>query len=196
MYNQVSEYGCWQYTTRVNTFECIGNVSGITDQQVPVIKPKEDLYDYSCEKAKLKCLAKNARIRYVRVSDTTGKYDTSLPLTNLTQNLLNPIFFVGLKSSNLTQNVDGTLEYQHVCNTENTMSDKLGGFYPKPRAKCSKNDQKKGKKNRRVDKKAPKISCDTNTTTITAYKDQYVFWFTQLSFGIYILWFQVWYLSS
>ena len=36
----------------------------------------------------------------------------------------------------------------------------------------SKNSQKK---NRRVNKYSPKISCDTNTTTITAYKDQYAF---------------------
>ena len=175
MYNQVNENGCWQYTTNVNTFECIGNVSGT--EKTPVIKAKEDLYDYSCDgKMKLSCFAKNARIRYVRF-DTTGKYDKSLPLTNLTQNLLNPIFFVGIKSSNLTQKEDGSLEYNQVCNNgeKNTFSDKLGGYYPKPRSKCIRNDKNSQKKNRRVDKYSPKISCDTNTTTITAYKDQYVF---------------------
>lgn len=175
MYNQVSENGCWQYTTNVNTFECIGNVSGT--EKTPVIKAKEVLYDYSCGgKMKLSCFAKNARIRYVRF-DTTGKYDKSLPLTNLTQNLLNPIFFVGIKSSNLTKKEGGILEYNQVCNDDekNTFSDKLAGYFPKPRAKCIRNDKKSQKKNRREEKYSPKISCDTNTTTITAYKDQYVF---------------------
>ena len=63
---------------------------------------------------KITCLSSNARIRYIR-KNTAGKYDTSLPLTNLTQNVdKGAILFVELDSKDIMEKSDGTSEYRGV----------------------------------------------------------------------------------
>ena len=109
---QSSDYGCWQYTnTDTNTFECIPDVS-------ETILPESlewKTHDFQCKNnVTIMCLSNNARIRYVR-KNTAGKYDTSVPLTNLTQNVkLGPIIFVELDSKNVMEKSDGTSEYTGV----------------------------------------------------------------------------------
>ena len=108
LHAQSSDYGCWQYTnTDTNTFECIPNVSEI---DVPDSLEWKTL-NFQCKnELQIMCLKDNARIRYVR-KNTAGTYDTSLPLSNLTQNVFNSIVFVELDSENTIQKSDGTLEY-------------------------------------------------------------------------------------